>query len=147
MTKIIEGEGLIVIDGERLGVSKISSGLHSYLPYVDTDGGEYVVAESRERAGEAARDYWADMAVNDPEELVCIVGQKTLVAWALGQWAGPGSTQVKSLSEWLDLWLDTPEENWASYDGAEQEVEAVTQDIADDLGWDGDFDAVAYRHN
>ncbi len=59
------------------------------------------------------------MAENDSKEFVCMVGEETLVAWALGQYAGPGSTHVQSLNEWLDLWLNTPEEHFASYDSCE----------------------------
>ena len=144
MTKIIKGEGLIVIDGERLGVSKIHN--YGYLPELYTDGGEYIVAESREEAGRAARRCWVDEA-QDAKNFACLVGQETLIAWALGQSAGPGCVAVNSLQEWLDLWLDIPEEQWASYDGVERWVDAMTQDVADELGWSGDFDAVAYRHN
>jgi len=145
MTKIIEGGRLVVIDGERLGVSKVAVG--RYLPELETGGGDYVVAESEEKAGVAARAYWKDLATDDPEEFTCIIGGETLVQWGLGLPAGPGYRKVNSLEEWLDLWLDTPEEQWASYDGLEMDVEAMTQDVADDLGWGGGFDAVAYRHN
>ena len=152
MTKIIEGENLIVIDGIRSEVDEIFE--YGYLPQLDTNQGQYIVAESREKAGQAARFYWKELAESDPAEFTCLVGEKNLVAWALGQSAGPGSTAVNSLEEWLDLHLDCPEEEFASYDGAECNIDAVTQDIAEDLGWhveieDGegflDFAAVAYR--
>ena len=81
--------------------------------------GEYMVFASREDAGIAARAYWDDMRAYDPEEFTCLVGAATMVAWAHGRPAGPGSTKVLSLESWLDLWLDTPEEHYATYDGAE----------------------------
>lgn len=65
-------------------------------------------------------------------------------AWALGNPAGPGSTQVESLEEWLDLWLDTPEEEFASYDGEEVEASEADEELIEELGF---TPAVAYRHN
>ena len=72
-----------------------------------------------------------------------MVGEKTLVAWGLRQYAGPGSTQVKSLEEWLDLWLDTPEEHFASCDSEEREVSRCGK-LREELGF---IPTVAYRHN
>jgi len=83
---------------------------------------DFYLFESIEDAGEQARKYWEDMAQDDAEEFACVVGTDTLVQWGLGQSAGPGSTAVNSLDEWLDLWLITPEEHWASYDGVEIDV-------------------------
>lgn len=110
----------IVINQEICWIRRIDK--NGYLPEVETDSGDFLLAESSESAGEKAREYWADMVENDPQEFTCMVGEETLLKWALGQFAGPGSTQVQSLEEWLDLWLDTPEEQWASYDGEEREV-------------------------
>ena len=72
-----------------------------------------------------------------------MIGESTLVAWALGQYAGPGSTQVCSLEEWLELWLDTPEEHFAGYDSTQRDVERVGT-LRDELGF---TPTVAYRHN
>jgi hypothetical protein len=91
-----------------------------------------------------------------------MVGDETLIRWALGQNAGPGLTQVNSLDKWLDLWLDTPAEHFASYDGEEHDVEGPTAEerASDDeetvafvTGWDelveelGFTPTVAYRSN
>jgi hypothetical protein len=133
---------LIKIDGTLYHVTEINDG---YLPMIETEEGEeFYLAESSETAGEVARGYWKEMAEDDPKEFACIVGEKTLIQWGLGQWAGPGSTQVQSLEEWLDLWLDTPEETWASYDGTEREVTRVGKEIIEELGF---VPTVAYRHN
>lgn len=132
----------IKIDGEIYNVKEVHN--YGYLPEIETDDGkEFILAESSEIAGEKAREYWEEMANDDPEEFTYMVGEKTLVAWGLGQYAGPGSTQVKSLEEWLDLWLDTPEEQWASYDGAERDVERCGK-LREELGF---TPTVAYRHN
>ena len=172
MTRILDTDELIVeIDGEQVEVYKVRT--YGYLPILDCGRPEFYVAQSTEAAGRAARTYWQEMADNDPKELTCLVGEETLVNWALGLSAGPGSVAVNSLDEWLDLWLDTPEEQWASYDGAERQVTGMSRALADELGWTwhidkhGDitfeewqelpdderdepfepFDAVAYRWN
>jgi hypothetical protein len=89
---------------------------------------EWHLFASTEDAGKAAREYWEDMAERDPTEFRHMVGDETLIAWALGRYAGPGHTRVASLTEWLDLWLDTPEEYFAGYDGTEASVKAPTVD-------------------
>jgi hypothetical protein len=113
----------IRIDGEFFDVST------SYSDTTVCDGSmEWHLFASTEDAGKAAREYWEDMAERDPTEFRTMVGDETLIAWALGRYAGPGHTRVASLTEWLDLWLDTPEEHFASYDGTEASVEAPTAD-------------------
>lgn len=87
------------------------------------NGHQYYLFEDSTVAGEIAKEYWEDLSEDDPEEFECLVGAHNLISWAKGEYAGPGSTQVDSLSEWFDLWLDTPEEHWASYDGCEREVQ------------------------
>jgi len=112
----------IRIDGEFVD-ARVDGG------YVVSEGRrEWSVFASREDAGKEARGYWADMADNDPTEFRHMVGDESLVQWALGRYAGPGSTRVRSLDAWLDLWLDTPDEHFASYDGEEREVTGPTAD-------------------
>ena len=131
----------IRIDGELYEVEKLYTG--GYLPMISIGRLEFYLAESSEQAGEKAKEYWQDMAKNDSEEFACLVGTKTLIQLGLGQYAGPGSTQVTCLEDWLDLWVDTPEEQWASYDGTELDVDRVGQ-LARELGF---VPTVAYRHN
>src|SRR5690606_9846671 len=111
-----EPEMWVEIDGERLEVDKVYSHGRNEIR---RSGHDYVLFESSEEAGKAAREYWEEMAERDEEEFASLVGQETLVRWALGKAAGPGSSKVSSLEDWLDLWLDTPEEHWARYDGRE----------------------------
>lgn len=127
----------IRIDGELFEVSAVHGNM------IETDGGDFHVFVTAEDAGDAAREYWADMAKTDPEEFRCMVGDETLIAWCLGQSAGPGSTHVRSLSAWLDLWLNTPEEHFASYDGNERDVDRFGT-VARELGFSP---SVAYRCN
>lgn len=156
--KLLHSDELqIGIAGMLYEVDNVS--LSSYLPMIDTDDGcEYYIAISREVAGQAAREYWEDLAQTNPSEFACLVGKDTLVSWALGQWAGPGSTQVQSLDEWLDLHLDCPEENFASYDMYENDITAISTGLLEELGWDSiiiaedelerlKLNLVAYRHN
>lgn len=134
---------MINIDGEILDVNVLGNG----YPTVDEGGNgrDWYIFQNREEAGEAAREYWKDMAENDPSEFTCIVGEESLVKWALNQFAGPGSTQVRNLSDWLDLYLDVPEEQWASYDGAELEG-TISKEVMEELGFT-DKNVVFYRHN
>ncbi|RLG43286.1 MAG: hypothetical protein DRN81_06840 [Thermoproteota archaeon] len=80
---------------------------------------EYYIFQDSEAAGEAAREYWTELAESDPEELAFIVGEKALIAWGLGREYAVGSIGVSSLEDWLNLWEDVPEEHFASYDGLE----------------------------
>jgi len=132
----------IKIAGELHSVSDVK--FYGDLPtIVLDDGSEWYLAKDSEQAGEAAREYWEDLAQNDPTEFACMVGEQTLVQWSLGQSAGPGYTKVNSLTEWLDLWENVPEEHWATYDGFEQPVTRVGI-LAQELDF---IPTVAYRAN
>lgn len=119
------------LDGEVTEFDNFSTTGWDGLLTADLGRADYYLAEDSEAAGKAAREYWEDMAENDPKEFTCMVGEETLVQWGLGRSAGPGSTHVRSLQEWLDLWLDTPEEQWASYDGNEISVTHEHDDYLD----------------
>lgn len=134
LTLHLDGEvfdDLQLVGEEPGGGARVESGEYAFILFPD-----------RETAGRAARQRWADMAAHDPEEFACLVGKENLVKWALGQWAGPGSTQVQSLEEWLDLHLDVPEEEFASYDGEEREIDGVSPALVEELGF---TPTVAYR--
>lgn len=134
----------IRIDGELYHVTRVRKVGYGDVHEIETEESEeFILSEDSETAGEAARERWADMVEHDPEEFTCMVGEETLVKWALGQFAGPGSTQVRSLSEWLDLSLNVPEEEWAGYDGNERTVDRVGK-LASELGF---TPTVAYRCN
>lgn len=146
--KIIEspdGEALISIQGyEQTEIdSKRDIGFGDGVE-IETDEGDFILFESGLAAGEAAREYWLEMVENEPEEFTTLVGEETLIAWAIGRYAGPGSQKVKNLEEWLDLWLNNPEEQWAGYDGEERDVEALTSEAKVDIGF---VPRVAYRTN
>jgi hypothetical protein len=137
----------ITIDGEEYEVVEVTNSRHaSDLPLLELDDGtEWYLAFSHEAAGQAARKYWKEMAENDPTEFTCMVGEQTLVSWALGQYGGPGSTQVTSLEGWLDLWLDTPEEHFARYDGNMWEPDRLSPALLEELEWGRPDYPVAFR--
>lgn len=139
----------IKFDGKIYIVEKIEH--YGHLPILEfEDGTEWYIAENREQAGEKAREYWEELAQNDPKEFACLVGEEVLVNWGLGISDGPGSTAVCGLQDWLDLWLDTPEEHFAGYDGLEIDVEVLSRDLCEELGFSfdpADCTAVIYRWN
>ncbi len=131
----------IIIDGDFHVVENITE--WGELSTIDTEEYGFYVARDSAEAGEAARECWEDMAKADPVEFRHMVGDATLVSWALGQSAGPGTTKVNSLDEWLDLHIDAPEEHFASYDGEERVVEGCSLALAEELGF---RPTVAYRY-
>jgi len=134
----------IIIDGERFHVTSCRAIGWGDLHEIDTEEGEsFILSEDSETAGDAARERWADMAANDPTEFRCMVGDQALIAWALGQSYAPGSVACSSLDEWLDLCATVPNEEWASYDGNEREIDRVGK-LASELGY---IPGVAYRTN
>jgi hypothetical protein len=134
----------IKIDGtEAVEIASIND--YGYTNVELEDGTEWYLFEDIKAAGKAAREYWKDLAENDPTEFTRLVGEKTLVNWGLGRYAGPGSTKVKSLDEWLDLWLDRPEEHFAGYDGVEYEYEIEIEE--GENAPDFEMKGVCYRNN
>lgn len=134
-------KNLIVIDGKIVEVTEIND---NYLTM--EDGREYIIFEDSYEAGQAAKEYWVDMAENDKEEFICMVGADCLVSWCLGEYAGPGSTKVSSLEGWFELWENIPAEHFASYDGIEIEDISFNKNLSREIGFDS-YDAVLYRSN
>ena len=130
-------------DGEVVEVAEVHNWGHLPTIVLD-DGREYYIARDAEHAGEKAAQYWREMAENDVEEFICIVGEKTILAWALGRWAGPGSTQVRSIEEWFELVASVPEEEFAGYDHEEVEIGRYSEQLEEELGF---VPTVAYRNN
>ena len=138
---------LIVIDNEVVEVENTNdNGFGGFIIECD-NGNEYQVFENTEKAGEAAAEYWRDMAENDPAEFICMVGEETLVKWALNQYAGPGNEKAKNLEGWLNITANYPEEHWASYDGNEIEGAKFNKHFQYETGfYDRDY-IVLYRCN
>jgi len=143
-----DDDPLIMINGETIIIEECRTG--GYLPTADCGGRSYTLAADSDDAGEANVQYWTDMVQNDKREFACMVGEETLLKWALGEAAGPGSVKVYSLREWLELTRLHPEEQWASYDG-EERLALLNEQACDELGidyqdqGDGWSKAVAYQ--
>ena len=90
------------------------------------------VFKDEEEAGKHAREYWRELVEDDPDEAVAILGAENLIQWALGRSAGPGSTKVTSLNEWLDLYKDDPSEH---FEMGPYEIEAIGENIVEKLGF------------
>ena len=109
---------------------------HAVISLKDESGNwtsELYVFKSEEDAGQCARDYWEDYIDSySNEEIVEVLGADTLIAWALGQAAGPGSAKVKNLNEWLDLYYDAPEEH---FDSGPYQIELVAENIEEIIGF------------
>ena len=109
---------------------------HAVIALKDEAGNwtsELYVFKNEEDAGQCARDYWEDYIDGETsEEIVAILGADTLIAWALGREAGPGSSKVKNLNEWLDLYLDAPEEH---FDSGPYQIELVAENIEEIIGF------------
>ena len=134
-------EQRIKIDGELYTVKEVIDNGYGYLASVICECGcEFYVAESNEVAGEAASKYWRDMAIDDPKEFACIIGEERLVQWAMNQ---SDSFGICGLDDFCERNADVPEENFASYDGCERQIDRYGT-IANDLGF---HPTVAYRHN
>jgi hypothetical protein len=143
---MVTGKEKIILNKEVLTVDSAKKNDSGFLIRFN-DTTEYYVFANRELAGESAREYWVDMAHNDQKEFICIVGEKALIEWSLGNSYGPGSSWVNSLEEWFDLWLDTPEEHFANYDGHEIEGIQCNQFFLDLIETDNKNDIVMYRTN
>ena len=109
---------------------------HAVISLKDEAGNwaaELFLFKNEEDAGQCARDYGDDYIDGETsEEIVAILGADTLIAWALGREAGPGSSKVKNLNEWLDLYLDAPEEH---FDSGPYQIELVAENIEEIIGF------------
>ena len=110
-------------------------GSYHIISLEDSEGRHFIelsVFKEEEDAGQIARDYWEELIRDDKEHAVEVLGADTLIAWALGEEAGPGTSKVKSLNEWLDLYLESPDEH---YDIGPFHIEAIGENIVEYLGY------------
>jgi hypothetical protein len=134
----------IAIDGDD--TYEVTEVGEHYLPTLQCGSSRsYAVARDDDQAEAAVVAYWNELRDTDPAEFRCIIGDKTLIAWACGQEAGPGTIKAKSFPEWVEKIKSLPEEQFASYDG-EALTAKVSPTLAEQLGWDG-VDCIAFREN
>ena len=144
----------IIIDGDTWSIDTVRQ-LATGVAEIEDGQTTFIVADSRDRAGEYARERWEDMAKHDRKEFACLIGEERLVGWALGESDNFG---ISSLEEFLDAIEGSPEEELAGYDSAERDVDGrgrdqksqassrttVTEDFEYELGFQP---LVAYRSN
>lgn len=141
------GRMLMWLENELVEVVRFhDNGFGGYFMECD-NGCEYNVFPDRETAEKATSAYWRDMCKNDKREFIYLVGEKNLLAWAMGESAGPGYNKCNSLEEWFDGTEDCPEEMWAPYDGCEIEGVSFNKHFEDATGFDDREHIVLYRHN
>ena len=125
----IEGEKFFVLSEDDVATNGIGGS-------VELPTGKYATElhlfKDEEQAGEYARDYWKDFIEDDRASAIEILGAETLMAWALGDPAGPGTSKVNSLEEWLDLYLDAPDEH---FELGPFEIEAIGENLVEILGF------------
>lgn len=132
----------LTIDFENVVVTEVQDDWYA-VEVILQDGRRFAIFSSAAEAGRAARQYWEDLAREDPGEFASAVGIESVVAWAFHEWGGPGQHQVMRLEDWLDLWLNTPIEHW-SIDDTELDAHIEPDSaVAEEIGFDGD--AVAYQ--
>lgn len=132
----------LTVNGETYEVKDFQPWGKTGLLIEVVGGSEWYVFENEEDAGDLVREYWQDMADNDPEELRCILGDEALVQMALGQ---------DSLKEWIEQQAQSPEYHFGSYDFYTYEAElndaflaALEEEV---VGPDFMGSLVAYRCN
>ena len=126
----IDGEEFFVVSEDGVGSNEIGGTIEVPRGKYTTD---IYLFKDEEEAGQFARDYWADYIDHESsEDIVCMMGAETLVSWALGKLAGPGSVKVRNLSEWLDLYLEAPDEH---FELGPFEIEAIGENIVEKLGF------------
>ena len=135
--KEVEGA---TVPGQKVMIIATSKLIFSYLDtarYELPDGREAWFFKEHSVIGKMIRNYWEEMIESDPEEFTNVVGIKNLASWALGRPAGPGYIQVSSLQEWLDLFLDLPEEEMCDHfrEGEIVEVKFSPPDVVESLGF------------
>jgi len=137
---LTEDNDYIIIDGERIDNPDVSVDDESQAKITDGNQ-EWILFMDSEDAGEAAREYYEHLADYECDTLACLVGVETLIQWSLGQMAGPGTTKVSSLSKWIGLFEESPEEHFAC-DNKECKVDELGTDLEEELGFKP---TVAYR--
>jgi hypothetical protein len=100
------------------------------------EGGNHIcelhLFKNMEQAGKDARDYWEEYVHGDRQMAIELLGVDTLMSWAYGELGGPGSVKVKNLEDWLDLYLENPDEHFES---GPFDIELIGENIVEELGF------------
>jgi hypothetical protein len=122
----------IKIGGKIYVVDRVE--YYGYLPMICAKGIGFYVAEDSDMADSAVQEYWYDMANDDPEELVALLGADQVIRFAF------------STGDDIDDWIESQEaaQFFGSYDGTSQDVDVCGRLLEEELGF---VPTVAYRHN
>jgi len=129
------GELKIVIDDEVVTLDYINDN-----QYKADNGCSYYIFCDCADAGEYAKSYYENMIMTSKDDFICIVGRDALVDWALGFY----NNGFCSVDEWLDDWLNKPEDHWASYDNEEVEITRMNKHMKEEMD---STSCVMYRFN
>lgn len=143
---IQEGD-VLTINGEEKVISSVEldyGGSGGTFVEIEDSQEEYVLFDDAEEAGEAAADYWRELAQSDPKEFAAIIGTERLVLWGMRQQDSYG---IDGLDSFCEVTATVPEEEWAKYDGVESDATVKLMQEKDDEGKPQELQVVAYRHN
>ena len=130
LSEEIDGEEFFVVSEDGVGSNDVGGTIE--IPTRQYSS-ELYLFKDEEEAGQFARDYWEDYIDHESsEDIVEMLHAETLVSWALGKLAGPGSSKVRNLEEWLDLYLEAPDEH---FELGPFEIEAIGENIVEKLGF------------
>jgi hypothetical protein len=119
-----------------IAIDSISTTQFGAIVDLRDEGGNHIcqlhLFKSEEEAGQEARAYWEEYIHGDREMATELLGVDTLLSWAYGELGGPGSVKVKNLEEWLDLYLETPDEHFES---GPYDIELIGENIVEELGF------------
>ena len=128
----------VQIQDRQYQVKEIKEG-HALPLVVLDDGHEFFIGSSPEDAGEAAARYYWNLVDQDPHKLRQLIGDETLINWAMGKESGPVGRHEKSatsLQEWIEKIVKRhPDVEFGHYVGSEVRV-GVSGDLARRLGID-----------
>jgi len=129
-------EGLwIEIDGERYGITNVWE-LGPSVVAVETDIGraEFILAENSDEAATLVVDRWKAMGSDELAEMIGV--DRIVDMWTNGE----------SFDDFLQdmIAMDGPASDLASYDGEERDVDEVSPDFVEEVGFQPEF---AYRSN
>ena len=129
-----------LINGKRhydVGTNEKLPSVTTILAATQSEEKKQKLAEWRARQGAQRADRIRDISAMRGTSMHTylegyITDQRHLDLTALGQEAGPGSSKVKNLNEWLDLYYDAPEEH---FDSGPYQIELVAENIEEIIGF------------
>lgn len=92
MLEINDGD-VLVVNGVEKKVTDARSFFDGYDVTTEDDE-NYYIWETEDEADAGSREYWEEMAQDDPKEFIGVVGEDQVISWAFGTYG--------NLNDWLD---------------------------------------------